>query len=153
MENNTSLEQYAKEVARYVTFALSTIRDTAKTEYRLPLSSDAQTQALVLFGVLEKGHTEECYINSLHEFLMLSVATPNPKACENRWKDVLTCWLSVRGLKFATQFIGPEDYSQLIAKCQYALRCIYFYDAWCKRESYGETRLYGYAFNFHLLCL
>ena len=114
-----------------------------QTEYRLPLSSTAEAKALELFNALQSGSEQQVCMDLLHHFLMASVATPNPKACENRWDDVLTCWMSIRGLKFATQFIGPEDYIQLVAKWQYALRCIYFFDAWLIRDSYGETRLVG----------
>ena len=145
LENDTSLAQYAREVTRFVTFALSTVKNIAKTDYRLPLSDIAKTKASELFSALEKGSTEQVCMDILHDFLVASVATPNPKSCENRWEDVLICWMSVRGLKFATQFISPEDYMQLIAKWQYALRCICFFGAWLVRDNYGETRLFGYV--------
>lgn len=142
-----SLERYADEISRFVAFAIKTTSGQAETEYRLPLSNEAKAKALELHVALKHDDSFEACIQPLHQFLMLSIAAINSKAYEDCWQDVLTCWLAVRGMKWATVFMEPADYTQLLARFKYDLRCIYFYNAYLEREDY-ETGLMGYALLF-----
>ncbi|KAK7685124.1 hypothetical protein QCA50_011964 [Cerrena zonata] len=143
LENNTSLTKYATVVTKFIAFALRTVKGVAKSDYSLPLSDIAKSKALELYAIMERNEKEISAVDALHQFLLASVATPNPEACSDRWKCPLTCWIAIWALREDGGFRGPDDYSQVIAKWQYSLRCIYFYEAYQRRDNYSDQKLFG----------
>lgn len=136
-----SLKRYADEISRLVAFAIRTTKGQTETDYRLPLSDIAQRDVMELEAALRTDADPEECMELLHLFLMHSIAAINKNTYEDSWQDVLTCWIAVRAIKWPTVFIEPSDYTPLIAKFQYNLRCIYFYDAYLHRREYPALLL------------
>lgn len=93
-----------------------------------------------LYGLL-KGK-RNVPILTIHRLLYSLVAVPATGSDTNQWKCPLMCWLAISGLRIGGRFIPAYEYTRLLAKWEYMVRNLHFYEALINQDKY-EDHLHG----------
>lgn len=108
--------------------------------YQFPLNDDQCTMAEDLYVALSS--QEPIPPLTIHKLLYSLVAVPAPGSGSDQWKSPLMCWLAISGIRTGGRFLPAHEYTRILAKWEYLLRNLHFYEAVNHQEEYADE-LYG----------
>ena len=108
--------------------------------YQFPLDRDQRAMANRLHTALSS--QDPIPPLTIHKLLYSLVAVPTLGSGSDQWKSPLMCWLAISGIRTGGRFLPAHEYTRVLAKWEYLLRNLHFYEAVVHQDEYADE-LYG----------
>jgi hypothetical protein len=137
--SDETLNSYGLTLQTLVQAVLWTLRPHL-SQYRFPLTGVAQQAAEDLLRSLEDEEPMEVSVDTLHKLaFQFLAAQPGESADNNKWEDVLECYIAIAAMKEDGNFKQPKGLTQLFAKLKYLCRGTILYEAYRRGGNEGVT--------------
>ena len=138
-DNDSTLSQYAVPATALLTAILRSLHNDP-SGYQFPLTDSQRSTANRLYISLEA--QQDITPFTIHKLLYGLAAVPTTESSSDQWKSPLMCWLAISGLRSGGRFLPAHEYTRVLAKWEYLLRNLHFYEALVHKDEY-EDHLYG----------